>query len=382
MRIELSDAIYASLIPLMELVEEQEEKIIMPYTAEGPYLCTKCTLLPPEQWQVEYTRCLGYWKLNSAQNKAIFAQMWYTVDTKESVELLSKKLRERYAALEIYGGTLNIRYYSPSEIKDSTGIRCGIKVEYSTSLYLVQYDFIIFETSLRYPSIYYIDLALKIELARTKPVQDLPEELALELVTRAAGVYTNKKYKERYKDTLVTIEELHYFTSPDLPLSTKQEIIYKACNRLEWFITSDEREQKNQTKFNSMCKNKLCFSDPDHDKFSGLPSMVPDFYIDGHKEIGVEHKTVDTITTLKKKFNINKNYKIDAFDEDLDLLSKIEYLKKAPAINTKKLNETDDTRYHGAKVCLVEVRESGECFWIYTLENGEFCVRFLYNINE
>ena len=26
-------------------------------------------------------------------------------------------------------------YYSPSEIKDSTGIRCGIKVEYSTSLY-------------------------------------------------------------------------------------------------------------------------------------------------------------------------------------------------------------------------------------------------------
>ena len=271
-----------------------------------------------------------------------------------------------------FDGSLNFEELLP----ERCGGRFGVRIEYSISLMLLALDPSLLFVESKYPPIAYELLAEHIKFIQTNPFEFVDEDLSLELVERAHNVYTNKKDYDYYKDALVTDEDLRQFTDLDTSSEIKRIILLKACNRLWWFVTSDDSETRCHNKFNTVYSYKIKYSDPNHGYFTGYYQTSPDFYLEACEEIGIEHKTSETLDSFKKKFKKLPTDRFEIFDEKRDLIDLVNYLKNdAPAINTK-----DQTRYHNAKVCTVEIRESGDCYWVYTDSTGNFCIRYLFNI--
>lgn len=368
MRVHVNDTTYGALLGPLEYVAEQLTKPTPPCVT-GPHKGTRCFALPDASLEELYDKDLGFWKLTPNQNIAVFCAVYYTENTDAGKLRLKQWLDKTFLPMtELFGGTYQEYPLTPGILGDSTNTRFAYRIEYAVRLMLLVPDPSVFYLDSKYPAITYSDLNAKVTLARIRPIDELPAELALELVERAHGVYTKKGTEHYYVDCMVSDEDLKNFQSPDAPLGLKQNILISACNRLGWFISSNYRENANIRLFKETFGTDLVPTDPNHNYFNSMPSYTPDFIIVGQNEIGIEHKTVDS---LKLKFGVSSE---GTFDLQTDFIQKLAYLKNAPAINTN-----DQTRYHGAKVCIAEVRETGECYWVYTKPDGTFCAKYLYN---
>ena len=372
MRIKIFSDRYSLLVPLMDYLVTRIEETSTPVGISGPNKSRRCNGMSQQLLATEYDRDLGYWKLSSNQNIAFFTSVYYSDYTDVSINSLKNWLEAVFVPLRHeFGGSLNFEELLP----ERCGGRYGVRIEYSISLMLLTLDPSLLFIESKYPPIAYELLAEHIKFIQANPLELVDESLALEFVERAHNVYTSKKDYKFYKDALVTDEDLRQFNDLDTPLEIKRIILLKACNRLWWFVTSDDSETRFHDKFNNVSISKIVYSDPNHGYFTGYYQTSPDFYLDACKEIGIEHKTSETLASFKKKFKKLPTDQFEVFDEKRDLLDLITYLKEAPAINTN-----DQTRYHGAKVCTVEIRDSGDCYWVYIDNTGNFCIRYLFNI--
>lgn len=383
MRIKIKTEAASILVPIVEYTAQLYDSSILPARVSGPFKSRRCLALPDSQLLLKYDITLPYWYLNNSQNLAVFTQVFYTDNIKEAIESLRWYINNTYEPLwKNYGGTFNLYDLSPQLLGDFSNSRYGIRLEYSLSLLSCITDpnmIKLFSIRGQYPSILYADLLEKIKLASTTPLESV-FNIAEELVVRAAGVYTDQKNLKYYKDTYVSLEECNYFLSPDISLKIQQDILKKACNRLIWFITSNNSEEDTARTFNATYNNSISFADEDHEYFTGIPQQAPDFYITDHDYIKIEYKTRSSwdelLAGFKELFDskLSKS-SVQDFNEQTDLISNFEHFKWS-----KEIPDFHGTRYHKPKVCIVALRDTGERFWIYYDINNNLVIKYLFTI--
>ena len=182
MRVKIFSDRYSLLVPLMDYLVTKIEETPTPVGISGPHKSRRCNGMSPQLLVTEYDRDLGFWKLNSAQNRAFFTSVYYCDYTDVAINRLKSWLDSIFVSFkQQFDGSLNFEELLPEQC----GGRFGIRIEYSISLMLLALDPSLLFAESKYPPIAYELLAEHIKFIQTNTFEFVDEDLSLELVERA-----------------------------------------------------------------------------------------------------------------------------------------------------------------------------------------------------